>query len=826
LGGKVAITMLTLTAVVLGCSKHPVAPEVNIAPLITASATPDSGSAPLTVSFSAGAMDSDGAIASYLWTFGDGASSERRVAIYTYQAPGIYMAKLLVTDDMGATADTVVHVQVVTATNQPPVASVMASPTSGAAPLLVSFTGSGSDADGTIAAYSWDFGDGGTSSLQNPSQSYSMAGSYTAQLTVTDNQGATGSASVAITVTPPVNQPPTATASASPVTGTAPLLVAFTGLGSDPDGTIASYAWTFGDGGTSTQQNSSHTYQMAGSYTARLTVTDNQGATGSATVTITVAANQPPTATATASPTSGTAPLAVQFTGMGNDPDGTIASYAWTFGDGGTSTQQNPSRTYQMAGSYTARLTVTDNRGATGSATVQITVVAPNQPPTATATASPTSGIAPLLVQFTGMGNDPDGTIASYAWTFGDGGTSTQQNPSRTYQMAGSYTARLTVTDNQGATGSATVQITVAAPNQPPTATATASPTSGTAPLAVQFTGMGNDPDGTIASYAWTFGDGGTSTQQNPSRTYQMAGSYTARLTVTDNQGATGSATVTIAVAANQPPTATATASPTSGQAPLLVSFTGMGNDPDGTIVSYSWTFGDGGTSTQQNPSHTYQMAGSYNAILTVTDNKGATGSATVTITVTAPTANRAPVANAGPDQINRDPGTIIQLDGRGSSDPDGNALSYQWTQLTGPTVTLSGANTATPSFAAPAVTTAIYTFRLSVTDNGAPPLSGQDLVNVATRVTYNNTILMWFADRDTQPNGKQLGCAIVGCHAPPKSVDRVPLTTYSEVFSSRDTLRVKLAPGGSMRKYMLLTPRSEPDSVVRWIDNGLPEKN
>jgi PKD repeat protein len=177
--------------------------------------------------------------------------------------------------------------------NRPPVVSISATPTTGTSPITVNFTSNASDSDGYIASYLWSFGDTSTSSLPNPTKIYAT-GTYTATLTVTDNVGATASASVVITVNPPVaNQPPQVSVSASPLSGTSPLFVSFGSSAYDPDGTVTNYYWTFGDGGTSTGALPTHTYQSAGSYTARLTVTDNAGASASATVTITVTA--PPT---------------------------------------------------------------------------------------------------------------------------------------------------------------------------------------------------------------------------------------------------------------------------------------------------------------------------------------------------------------------------------------------------------------------------------------------------------------------------------------------------------------------------------------------------
>lgn len=307
--------------------------------------------------------------------------------------------------------------------------------------------------------------------------------------------------------------------------------------------------------------------------------------------------------------------------------------------------------------------------------------------------------------------------------------------------------------------------------------------------------------------------------------TFTSPGTYTVRLTVTDNDSTTGrdQMRITVTSTPNQPPTATAMASPSSGTAPLAVTFTGTGTDADadGTITSWAWVFGDGGTSTLQNPTHTYAAAGSYTARLTVTDNLGATGSATVTIAVTAPATNLAPVANAGPDQLNKDPGTVFTLNGAGSSDPDGTISGYAWSQIAGPAVTLTGAGTSTPSFTGPAATTASYKFRLTVTDNGSPAKTASDTVVVSTRVTYNNMVGALLLARGTQPSGMLLGCTSSGCHS--GSGGRSPLTTYPEVYSVRTNVKSKISPGGSMLGFLLA---GEAPIIIAWIDAGAPEKN
>jgi PKD repeat protein len=186
----------------------------------------------------------------------------------------------------------------------------------------------------------------------------------------------------------------------------------------------------------------------------------------------------------------------------------------------------------------------------------------------------------------------------------------------------------------------------------PLTAKATATPTTGNAPLGVSFTGSATG--GTAPySYSWDFGDGSaTSTAQNPSHTYNSAGTFTATLTVTDSSSpaktATSSVTVTVS-AVGGPLAATASATPTSGQVPLTVAFSGTatgGTPPYG----YRWDFGDGSaTSTAQNPSHTYNSAGTFTATLTVTDSSSPAKSATSSVTVTAsPIAGTPPGAPTG----------------------------------------------------------------------------------------------------------------------------------------------------------------------------------
>lgn len=184
-----------------------------------------------------------------------------------------------------------------------------------------------------------------------------------------------------------------------------------------------------------------------------------------------------PQAGFTASPASGPAPLTVAFT---DQSTGTIGSWSWDFGDGGSSTSQNPVHTYSSTGTYTVILTVS-NAGGPSSNQTTITINPPR--PAANFNAAPSGGMVPLAVAFT---DSSTGYITSWSWSFGDGGTSVSQNPSHTFTSPGTYTVTLTVSGPGGNSNPATTLITVIPP--PPVANFSAAPTSGTAPLTVQFT--------------------------------------------------------------------------------------------------------------------------------------------------------------------------------------------------------------------------------------------------------------------------------------------------------------------------------------------------
>jgi PKD repeat protein len=550
-----------------------------------------------------GSSDHEGWVETFTWDFGDGTSGVGPLSRHVFASAGNFTVTLTATDNLGASGT---RSEVVRAGNAPPIASFTAS----CSGFTCSFDATASsDSDGTVVSYLWDFGDGTTASGPTSTHSY-RAGQYSPLLTVTDDGGATGTRSQLVTA---VNASPVASFT---VSCTALTCQFDASASSDTDGTVDHFGWNFGDGTRVPGPIATHTYAGAGQFTVILTITDNGGASGTRVQTITVG-DAAPVAVFTASCAS----LTCSFNASASsDPDGTIASYAWAFGDGTSGTGSAPTHAYAAAGIFTVTLTVTDNLGATGTKTQTVTTT--NAPPVASFASSCTG----LTCSFNASGSsDSDGTIASYAWAFGDGTTGTGATPTHAYAGVGSFTVTLTVTDNLGAT--ATKSQGVTATNAPPVASFTSS-CSG---VTCSFNASGSsDSDGTIASYAWAFGDGTNGTSTASTHAYAGAGTFTVTLTVTDNLGATGTRSQAV-TATNAPPVASFTSSCTG----LTCSFNASGSsDSDGTIASYAWTFGDGTIGTGAAPTHTYAGAGTFTVGLTVTDNGGATGTRTATVTL------------------------------------------------------------------------------------------------------------------------------------------------------------------------------------------------
>jgi PKD repeat protein len=305
--------------------------------------------------------------------------------------------------------------------------------------------------------------------------------------------------------------------------------VTFTDLSTN---TPTSWNWTFGDGGTSTEQNPVHTYTTAGTYTVALAVANNDGSdteTKDAYI-IVNSSNSAPVAEFEADVTSISVGGTVSFTDLStNSP----TSWNWNFGDNQIATLQNPTHTYSTAGVYTITLEVSNANGTDSEVkTNYITVTDGNAVPDAEFTASSTTVAVGGTVSFTDLTtNNP----ISWYWEFGDGGTSNEQNPNYTYNTAGIYSVKLIATNINGSdTENKENYITVSADGLPPECNFDYSNTNISVGQSVLFTDISKNLP---TSWLWDFGDGQTSTEQHPYHIYLIEGTYTVSLTVSNEFG-------------------------------------------------------------------------------------------------------------------------------------------------------------------------------------------------------------------------------------------------------------------------------------------------
>ncbi|MDN3688840.1 PKD domain-containing protein [Cyclobacterium jeungdonense] len=285
------------------------------------------------------------------------------------------------------------------------------------------------------------------------------------------------------------------------------------------------------------------------------------------------------------------------------------------------------------ANNYNLLVTATDLNGLTADSEMNLSI---NQAPEVVLEANVTEGRVPLTVAFSSDNSTDEGEIVSYAWDFGDGNSSDEPNPSHTFTSIGTYTVELTLTDDRGLVNSATQQIEVVDLVEP-IAVAIADVQQGIAPLTVQFDGSESEANGSIVAYAWDFDDESSSTLVSPAHTFATPGTYTVSLMVTDDNGESAQTTLVIEVDENLPPVAVPDANVTTGNAPLTVSFTGDGSSDDLDDVTYFWDFGNGDTSTEENPAYTFTQPGTYTVVLTVTDGNGNVDEQQLEVVVTDP---------------------------------------------------------------------------------------------------------------------------------------------------------------------------------------------
>ena len=380
---------------------------------------------------------------------------------------------------------------------------------------------------GAPVQWSWNFGDGNTSTQQNPSHTYNSAGTYTASLIVTNSSGCTDTFSLAVLVNP---LPVTSFSSTTVCVGNS---TCFTDLSSIPSGNINSWSWNFSDPNSgpsniSNIQNPCHIFSTSGNYNVILTVTSNNGCQSTATL----------PATVTLSP-------AASFTvanGCMNSPtiftDGSTGAtqWNWNFGDGGISTSQNPSHTYLTSGTYSVML-VAGSGGACVDTVLNVVTIYPV--PVVNFTADTVCLGNPTT--FTDLSFISSGTISSWSWDFSGGITSTQQNPSMIFATSGTHSVTLIVTSSNGCSASVTHSVFV---YDFPIANFSMDPGTPAELLdQIQFTDLST---GTISSWTWDFGDNTNSSLQNPAHLYGNVGTYSVMLIVESPYGCKDTAIQTL----------------------------------------------------------------------------------------------------------------------------------------------------------------------------------------------------------------------------------------------------------------------------------------
>jgi hypothetical protein len=732
------------------------------------------------LTLSGSGADSDGTISSYQWTKISGPSS---YSILNFTSPvtsitgfvqGIYQFQLTVTDNNGATVTDTMQVTVNPAPNQSPVANA-GSDQSIILPLnAVTLTGSGSDPDGTISSYHWKVISGPSDyNIMNASSPGTdvaglVQGTYQFQLTVTDNNDATATDVVLVTVNAAGNISPNANAGSDQIVILPLNAITLSGSGSDVDGTVVSYVWTevSGPSGYNIVNANSPSTDVSGliqgTYQFQLTVTDNNGAIGTniMQVTVNAAPNIPPVANAGTDQTATLPTNTITLSGSGSDADGTVVSYVWSeiSGPSGYNIVNANSPVTDLTGLvqgvYQFQLQITDNNDAIGTDIMQVTVnAAPNQPPVADAGIDQSITLPANTITLSGSGSDVDGTISSYQWTVISGPSGynivNANSPSTDVSglIQGTYQFQLTVTDNNGAIGTNIVQVTVnAAPNIPPVVKAGTDQTTTLPTNTITLSGSGGDADGTVVSYVWSeiSGPSGYNIVNANSPftdvTGLVEGIYQFQLQITDNNGAIGTDIVQVTVnAANIPPVANAGLDQTITLPTDSVTFSENGNDADGVIVSYAWTKISGPSSytivsaTLPSTSVLGLIQGIYLFELQVTDDNGATSADTIQVTVNAAT-NISPMANAGSDQTIILPTNTVIFLGNGT-DTDGTIVGYNWAKISGPSgYTIINATSASTDVTG--LEQGLYQFQLKVTDNNGA--TGTDTIQVIVNIAGN----------------------------------------------------------------------------------------
>jgi len=349
--------------------------------------------------------------------------------------------------------------------------------------------------------------------------------------------------------------------------------------------------------------NASYTPAVTDNDTLRFVLTTGNSACGAAKDTVVIFRGGQPNAMFFANKTclGGVTNFADSSSGA------TINSWYWNFGNGDTSTFQNPSHTYTVSGTYFVSLHISSGTNCKDSITKIVTV---NSLPTASFTF--TANCLSDSVKFTDNSTVNPGNITGWNWTFGDGTNSTSHNPHHLYDSIATYTVSLTALSDSGCSATATQTVGIS-----PSPLAGFTSQSNCLSLLVNFTDTSKISSGTITNYTWTFGNGGTSIAPSPAYTYSTSGTYTVLLQVKSNNGCTDTATKVVTT--GQPVSADYIPDGGNYNVSQGINFT---NQSTGA-ATYTWTFGDNNTSTVTDPNHAFTLPGTYTVTLIATNSLG-----------------------------------------------------------------------------------------------------------------------------------------------------------------------------------------------------------
>lgn len=536
--------------------------------------------------------------ASRLWNFGDGTTDTTANPCHIFTKPGDYNVTLTVHNNLGCSMSETKKVHI----HASPKVMVAANDSTGCVPQTIQFSHhTVVDSTTSIASLNWNFGNGNTSVLSNPSQAFTQAGLYNVQLTVTDSFGCSASGSLPITINSLPNVKGIGDTTIC-VGGVAQL----SGLGG------VSCVWTPALG-LSNAQSCAPTASPANDQQYILTATDANGCQGTDTVTVKVAKLNAAFTTNTVC-----YPAATQFTFSGSNTNGTIASYLYDLGDGTNATTANHNHNYSAANSYSVRLIITDIHGCQDD-TFQNVVV--RETPVALATADTVcAGLATTLRDASTYGA---ASASSRVWNLGVGTQSANDSVvAFTYPAAGNYTATLKVTNDAGCSNSTSVNVFVRAnPIADYTATEVCQGST------TNFTANAKNGTGIVNTMAWDFntanaGVNTSSATTGVQFTYAAAGTYQASLRVTDNFGCKHDTVKPIIVFALPQALYSVANNCTNAD----VQFTSNSVAGTNSIATHNWTFGIGtpSTSNNTNPKVTVGNApGVYAVRLIVADAKG-----------------------------------------------------------------------------------------------------------------------------------------------------------------------------------------------------------